>query len=415
MSWIVAASRSASSHAKRFRSTAQDFGRGAAKSRHVSSAGLTPRRGATLRPRHFSVIAPAFLASIVSVVALAASLSVETSAGGSRARAPQGADSRAAPLGRVTIAATGDVALGRDGVLPSDGGATLFSAVRPELIGDVVLGNLETALTAGGASKCAAGDPNCFAFRAPPSSARALKDAGFTIMNLANNHSFDYGPEGERETVVALDRVGLRHTGRPGEIARERVGRVRVAVVGFAPYAWTQNLLDIPGAQRLVREADAAADLVVVTMHAGAEGAEHAHVIPGPETYLGEPRGDVLAFAHGVVDAGAELVVGHGPHVLRGAEWYRGRLIAYSLGDFSGHHNFSVAGLLGMSAILRVTLRPDGSWVRGKLVATRLVGAGAPVLDPAGHAHEVVRSLSREDFGPRAMRVAPGGRLIPPV
>ncbi|MDQ3865888.1 MAG: CapA family protein, partial [Actinomycetota bacterium] len=134
-----------------------------------------------------------------------------------------------------------------------------------------------------------------------------------------------------------------------------------------------------------------------------------------PETYLGEPRGDLLAFAHGVVEAGADLVVGHGPHVLRGAEWYRGRLIAYSLGDFAGHHNFSVAGPLGTSAILRVTLRPDGSWIRGRLVATRLVGAGSPVFDPAGKAHEVVRSLSREDFGPGAVGVAPSGRLIPPV
>ena len=361
------------------------------------------------------MIAPAFLTSIATVGALAASLSVESSAGASRAKAGQGADGRPAPIARVTIAATGDVALGRDGALPSSGGATLFSSVGAELTGDVVLGNLETALTTGGESKCGAGGPNCFAFRAPPSYARALKDAGFTVLNLANNHSFDYGPEGEHDTGAALDRFGLSHTGRPGEIARERVGRLRVAILGFAPYPWAQDLLDIPAAQRLVREADAAADVVVVTMHAGAEGAEHAHVVAGPEFYLGEPRGDVVAFAHGVVDAGADLVVGHGPHVLRGAEWYRGRLIAYSLGDFSGHQNFSVAGALGTSAILRVTLRPDGSWVRGKLVATRLVGSGAPVLDPARGAYGVVRSLSRDDFGSRAMRVAPTGRLFPPA
>lgn len=368
-----------------------------------------------LRPRHFSVIVPAFLASITTVGALAASLSVDTSAGGRPATAARGSQPPPAPTAGVTITAAGDIALGRDGALPSDGAATLFSRVRSELSGDVVVGNLETALTTRGESKCGVGGPDCFAFRAPPSYARALKDAGFTVLNLANNHSFDYGPQGELETAAALDRFRLRHTGRPGEIARERVRRVRVAVLGFAPYPWAQDLLDIPGAQRLVREADTAADLVVVTMHAGAEGADHAHVVAGPETYLGEPRGDVLAFAHGVVDAGADLVVGHGPHVLRGAEWYRGRLIAYSLGDFAGHHNFSVAGPLGTSAILRVTLRADGSWVRGTLVATRLVGAGAPVLDPAGDAHDIVRNLSREDFGPRAMRLAPNGRLVPPV
>ena len=361
------------------------------------------------------MIVPAFLASITTVAALAASLSVETSAGGPQTTAASGSQPRSAPAAHVTLAATGDIALGGDGALPSDGAASLFSRVRTELNGDVVLGNLETALTTRGESKCGAGGPNCFAFRAPPPYARALKGAGFTVLNLANNHSFDYGAEGQLETVAALDRFGLRHTGRPGEVARERVRRVRVAILGFAPYPWAQNLLDLPGAQRLVREADAAADLVVVTMHAGAEGAEHAHVAAGPEFYLGEPRGDVVGFARGVVDAGADLVVGHGPHVLRGVEWYRGRLIAYSLGDFAGHHNFSVAGPLGTSAILRVTLRADGSWVRGRLVATRLVGAGAPVLDPAGGAHDVVRTLSQEDFGARAIRVAPDGRLMPPV
>ena len=79
-------------------------------------------------------------------------------------------------------------------------------------------------------------------------------------------------------------------------------------------------------------------------MHAGAEGSDRAHVEPGPETYLGEPRGDSVAFTHAVVDAGADLVVGSGPHVLRGLEWYRGRLIAYSLGNASGYRTLSTAG-----------------------------------------------------------------------
>jgi hypothetical protein len=163
-----------------------------------------------------------------------------------------------------------------------------------------------------------------------------------------------------------------------------------------------------------VREADRNADVVVVTMHAGAEGVDHQHVHPGSEVFLGENRGDVVAFSHAVVDAGADLVVGHSPHVLRGMEWYKGRLIAYSLGNFSAWHNFALSGVLGVSGILRVTLDDDGSWVKGRLVATRLVDPGIPELDPAEAAHGVVRELSREDFGRRAVRVSPAGELLPP-
>lgn len=321
-----------------------------------------------------------------------------------------------APRGKVEIAAVGDIAMGRTPVLPADDGASLFDGVRRSLAADVVLGNLETALTDGGTSKCEGSRPadKCFAFRAPPSYARALRRAGFTVLNLANNHSYDFGADGEADTVAALERAGLRHTGRRGEIAFQRVGAVRVAVLGFAPNANAQSLLDLEAARTLVERADARADVVVVTMHAGAEGAGESHVRPGRETYLGEDRGDVVAFAHAVVDAGADLVAGHGPHVLRGTEWYRRRLIAYSVGNFAGHHNFRLAGPTAVSGILRVTLRADGTWAGGKLVATRLVAPGTPVLDSGEAAHGVVRSLSRQDFGARAVRISRTGVLLRP-
>ena len=115
------------------------------------------------------------------------------------------------------------------------------------------------------------------------------------------------------------------------------MGKIRVALVGFAPYPWARDPNDHAAARRLVREADAHADIVVVTMHAGAEGSSRGTTPRTTEHYLGENRGNVRAFAHAVVDAGADLVAGHGPHVLRGMEWYRGRLIAYSLGNFAGY------------------------------------------------------------------------------
>jgi len=311
----------------------------------------------------------------------------------------------------VTIAAVGDIVMGSTPNLPPQGGRTFFDGVEADLAADVVLGNLEGTLSTGGSSKCGSGSTNCFSFQTPPSYARWLKAAGFTVMNLANNHAFDFGASGQAQTLAALRAQGLATTGRPGEIALQQVGDVKVAVVGFAPYPWAQELTDIPAARRLVRKAAAEADVVIVTMHAGAEGVAHAHTRRGTETYLGENRGNAVAFAHAVVDAGADLVVGHGPHVLRGMEWYKGRLIAYSLGNFAGYKVFSLGGALSTSGILRVTLRGDGTYETGLLVPTRLVGAGTPALDPAEAAHGIVRELSRTDFAGRGARITPNGTI----
>src|SRR5581483_11931780 len=196
--------------------------------------------------------------------------------------------------------------------------------------------------------------------------------------------ALDYGASGQVDTVAAVRAAGMLTTGRPGEIAYANVRGTRVALVGFAPYPWAQSLLEIPAAQALVRKADAWADLVVVTMHAGAEGARHLHVRPGTEWFLGENRGNSMAFAHAVVRAGADLVVGSGPHVLRGLEWYRDRLIAYSLGNFLGDGTLNLAGPRSIAASLQVVLRPDGSWAGGRLEPLRLVSPGVPVPDREG-------------------------------
>jgi hypothetical protein len=230
-------------------------------------------------------------------------------------------------------------------------------------------------------------------------------------MSIANNHAYDYGQQGLEQTIAALERAGLRYAGRPDLVTLQKVGRIRVATVGFAPYPWAASLTDVAGAKQLVREADRRADVVVVTMHAGAEGSDRQHVRPGTETFLGENRGDPMRFSHAVIDAGADLVVGSGPHVLRGMEWYKGRLIAYSLGNFAGYRVFSLGGPLSTSGILRVTLDGRGGYETGQLVATRMVGAGLPALDPAEEAHGIVRTLSREDFGSRAVKVSRDGML----
>ena len=336
--------------------------------------------------------------------------------GGRGSVEPQAAAStkelRPRSLPTVTIAAVGDIALGGVSGVPPGDGAELFANVRRSLAADVVTGNLETALSDDPSGKCGAGSSGCFSFQVPPSFARGLRRAGFTVLSLANNHSRDAGESGLAETAAALDAAGIDSTGRPGEMPVLQAGAIRVAVVGFAPYPWAADLLDLAAARALVRKASSRADIVVVHMHAGAEGLAHGHVPDGDEHYLGERRGHPRAFAHAVVEAGADLVVGHGPHVLRALEWYRGRLIAYSLGNFSSHRNFDLTGPLGISAIMRVRLSSDGSWVDGEIVPVELVGTGAPRPDADAAALAALSQLSSADVD-APPRLGPTGELAP--
>lgn len=360
------------------------------------------------------VVASAFLFSLLVDEApkpvTAARADVQVVAASKRATKPTRVKPKFPP-GVVAVVATGDIVMGSTPNLPPDAGQSFFSEVQADLAGDVVLGNLEATLSTSGGSKCGPKSADCYAFRTPPSYARRLVQAGFTVMNLANNHAYDFGADGLRQTTAALKAVSLLYTGRPGQITVQKIGQLRVAMVGFATYPWAASLTDIAGAKKLVRRAAKVGDVVVVSMHAGAEGKEHQHVARKTELFLGENRGNPVRFAHAVVDAGADLVIGHGPHVLRGMEWYKKRLIAYSLGNFAGYKVFSLGGPLSTSGILRVTLRGDGSFETGRLVATRLVGDGLPALDPSESAHGVVRSLSREDFGRNAVKISADGML----
>jgi hypothetical protein len=148
-------------------------------------------------------------------------------------------------------------------------------------------------------------------------------------------------------------------------------------------------------------------------MHVGAEGADKTHVRPGTELFLGENRGDPIKFARAVVEAGADLVIGHGPHVMRGMEFHRGRLIAYSLGNFAGYKALSHQGLPGVGGVLKVTLRADGSYVGGSLVPTRMVAPGLPTTDRAGEALSLVRGLSDADLPASGARIDDNGTITP--
>jgi hypothetical protein len=320
----------------------------------------------------------------------------------------------------ISLSATGDIIMGdAPNKLPANDGEGFFDSVTEALKSDFVMGNLEQPLTGDtGTSKCGTPKrPNCFAFRSPPAYAEHLKEAGFQLLNTANNHSKDYGPQGYRNTVEALEGAGLEHTGAEDQITVVEVKGVKIAVVGFSPYAGANNLNDLDAAATVVASAAEKADLVVVQVHMGAEGSDKTHVKPGNELYFGENRGDPIKFSRAVIDAGADLVVGHGPHVLRGMEFYKGKLIAYSLGNFAGGgRTLSRNGVLKYSGVLHVSLTREGEYVDGRFVSTYLNDAGVPTRDKADErGRKMVAELSEADFDETAAVIGTDGSIKPPA
>jgi poly-gamma-glutamate capsule biosynthesis protein CapA/YwtB (metallophosphatase superfamily) len=318
----------------------------------------------------------------------------------------------------ISLSATGDIIMGNaPGKLPAGGGKGFFDSVKQALASDLVMGNLEEPLTDDtGAGKCGGNSTRCYQFRAPPSYAAHLRDAGFELLNQANNHGYDYGPAGYRNTQKALEAQGLKHTGAPNQITVVDVGAVKVAVAGFSSYVWSNSLVDIASAKQVIAKAATMGDLVVVQVHMGAEGSEKTRVKPGTELFLGENRGDPIKFAHAMIDAGADLVVGHGPHVLRAMEFYKGRLIAYSLGNFAGGEGtLSNSGRLGWGGVLKVSLTADGSWAGGQFISTYMNGAGKPTMDSGQRGLGLLKELAKSDFQSTGARFDGSGKISPPA
>ena len=306
----------------------------------------------------------------------------------------------------------GDTILGDTPKLPSNPYGYL-SPVIPQIRKGIDLGfaNLEGTFTNSTNAKCSGGS-NCYTFRNPPSYAHVFARAGYDVLNLANNHSHDFGSVGLTDTKSAISGAGMRYTGLPGQITYLTSNGVRVAFVGFAPYSNTNNLLDLTTAAQLIRKANAHAAIVVVYMHAGAEGTNAEHVTGREETFVGEDRGNPKKFAHMAVDNGASIVVASGPHVMRGMEFYRHRLIAYSLGDFVNFHNFNTTGVLGHSGVLRVTLSKTGAFRTARLVSVSLDSGGRGSV--GGGSVSFVRTLSDEDFGSNAAKLSSSGAITQP-
>jgi hypothetical protein len=327
--------------------------------------------------------------------------------------APTTTTTTAPPTSSFTLSAVGDTDLGNTPQLPPNPTA-YFAPVKSALAAAIVFGNLEGTMTNGGTSKCGASSSECYAFRVPPSFAQVYKNAGFTVLNSANNHSYDFGAQGQADTSAALKAAGIVQAGLPGQIGVVHVHGVLVAFVDFAPYYLTNNLLVASQESQLIAQAKREARVVVVYMHSGAEGTTADHVTRQNEYYYGENRGNPYAFAHAAIDEGADLVIASGPHVLRGMQWYKGRLIAYSLGDFTNYDAFASVGDLSLSAVLHVTMNSHGVITAASVVPIVIHQGGQAQVDPTDATWSFMNQLSREDFTSSAALIGALGRVTIP-
>lgn len=321
----------------------------------------------------------------------------------------------------ITIVAVGDIMMGTKypvDILPPDDGKEIFKAVVGELhSGDIVFGNLEgTICDEGRPVKCKTPlSKNCFEFVMPTRYAGYLKETGFSVLNIANNHILDAGSEGAESTIAALRNLGICVAGGETTANLTRHGK-KIAITGFSykasPYAY--SISDIPGAQEIIARLKKDHDIVIVSFHGGAEGKNALHIPKGDETFLEENRGNVIKFAHAVIDSGADMVIGHGPHVLRAMEVYKGKLIAYSLGNFLTYALFNLKGPNSLSLILKARIdAATGNFLDGRLVPIRLANGGIPEPDPSGESIRLVRDLTATDIKPRSIVIEDNGAIRP--
>lgn len=340
---------------------------------------------------------------------------------------PQPAPTIASPTAptaqTITIKAVGDIIPGSNATgspLPQDLGEALageqqllFGNIKAFLgEADITFGNFESTLTNYPYSAKDTNQDMTFAFRTPPVYAQMLKDVGFDVLSVANNHSFDFGDQGFEDTIANINQTGMKAVGKKGQILYMEVNQVPIAFIGFSYLDYHNSINDLESAAALVQEAKQQAKIIVISVHAGSEGSDQTRVSNQTEYFYGENRGNLVQFAHFMIDQGASLVLGHGPHVPRAVELYQGKLIAYSLGNFMGYGTLSTEGALGYSLILQAQLDTQGSFVGGRVLPIALDRNGIPYLDDYFQSVILVRNLIQNDFPQTPLAIDDMGYII---
>ncbi|MCP4113335.1 MAG: CapA family protein [Desulfobacteraceae bacterium] len=319
----------------------------------------------------------------------------------------------------ISIIGVGDIMPGTNypstAYLPRNDGSNLFDSARNILKdADVTFGNLEGALLNKGKSAKTCSDPSkCYIFRIPEHYVNHLKKAGFDVLSIANNHVGDFGNLGRKKTVSTLKKAGIYFAGQTTcPSALFEINKVKYGFCAFAPNRGTMDVRNIDKLGKIVRKLNSVSDIVIVSFHGGAEGAAHRYVTRKTEMFYGENRGNVYKFAHRAIDAGADIVLGHGPHVARAVELYKNRFIAYSLGNFCTYGRFSLRGPNGIAPIIKVHLDHSGKFKTGRIYSFKQEKGKGPEPDPANRAVKEIRKLTAHDFPKTNLIIQDNGRIL---
>jgi len=319
----------------------------------------------------------------------------------------------------ITISGVGDIMMGTHfpstEYLPLDDGISLFDDVKEYLkASDITFGNLEGPLLDEGECIKACKDPEkCYAFKMPERYVNHLVHAGFNLLGIANNHIGDFGLPGRDSTFRLLKHANIQFAGLDSHpYAIFKKNGVTYGFCAFAPNVGTPDIRDIASASELVKRLDERCDIVIVSFHGGAEGAENRHITCGNEIFYGEDRGNVYAFAHGMIDAGADVIFGHGPHVTRAVELYNDRFIAYSLGNFCTYGRFNLLDHNGVAPIIVLTVNKKGVFQEGKILPVIQDYKKGPRIDPEGRAIFELIELTSMDFPETKLVITEAGDMI---
>lgn len=317
----------------------------------------------------------------------------------------------------LVIAMAGDIMMGTTypaPALPANDGKALFKDVKDILCrADIAAANLEGTLC-DSAEMTKNKSAYTYAFRTPTRFAPRLKEAGLDFLCMANNHAFDFGLPGIKSTEAALDVQGIRYAGIKGREKCAVIVRngVKYGLCAFGHNGYTYRHQDLDGVKEILDSLKSCADVVIVSFHGGAEGRAMSHLPYGKEEFLKEDRGSLREFAHFCVDNGADVVFGHGPHVVRCIEVYNGRLIAYSLGNFCTPYGISTAGISGYAPVLEARIRRDGEFVSGRIHSFIQKRGLGPRRDSTGIVARQIGRLTVSDIKNSRIRICPDGEIV---
>lgn len=307
----------------------------------------------------------------------------------------------------VTISAVGDIMMGTSypsDMLPADEGRSFFSQAAPYIkASDIRFGNFEGTFFDGPPQRDGkAPGPNRYLFRTPVDYVSRLVEADFNVVSLANNHSRDFGQAGLQSTKDVLRLAGIQYSSKEGEVAEFNIRGVRAALIAVDYRRGPRSILDQDPIIQEITELKRRFAIVVVSAHVGAEGRGAERVSDQNEIFLGENRGNSVRFARAAIEAGADVLIMHGPHVPRAIEVYRGRVVLYSLGNFATGRGISLNGNADVAPLIRLQIASDGRFMRGQIFSFIQVRDQGTILDPQKEAQNMIRDLSQRDFADTA-------------